>query len=364
MDAPGSLGQIDVISPDHVTALAAVEGPCISVLMPTHRHGPETLQGPVRLRNLVEKAERQLVELDAAEADADELLAPMRALVDDTDFWQHQGDGLALFASPGHFSRFRLPVDLTEEVHVGASFRVAPIAPMLSGDGQFFLLALSQSDIRLFAASRHRIGELDLGPIPASMAEALAHEDPEKQLQVRSSLGASTAAYHGHGIGDEVDKAAVERFVRAVATGLEKRLGATDQPLVLASVAYYLPMLRAATSLRVVEAVVEGNPEHRSAEELHAAAWPLVEDSFAEQDDRHRERYGDAKGTGTATAAVDDVSAAAAEGRVDTLFVAPVDDHDPRVDRAVLDTFARGGRVVAVDLPLDGDGPIAALLRY
>lgn len=364
MDAPGSLGEIDLISPDHVTALAAVEGPCISVLMPTHRRGPETLQGPVRLRNLIEQSARALADHDGAPVDPDQLLAPMRALVDDADFWQHQGDGLALFSGPGHFSKFRLPLALPEQAHVGTAFRVAPLAPMLSGDGQFFLLALSQSSIRLFSASRHRIGELDLGPIPASMDEALAHEDPEKQLQVRSGLGSSTAAYHGHGIGDEVDKAAVERFVRAVATGLEQHLGATDRPLVLASVGYYLPMLRAATSLSVLDALVEGNPEHRSAEDLHAAAWPLVEPTFAEQGDRHRERYGDAKGTGTATADIHAVAAAAAEGRVDTLFVAPVADVDARVDQAVLDSLTRGGRIVAVDLPVDGDGPLAALLRY
>ncbi|MGK2947242.1 MAG: hypothetical protein ACSLFP_01590 [Acidimicrobiales bacterium] len=364
MDAPGSLGEIDLISPDQVTALAAVEGPCISVLMPTHRHGPETLQGPVRLRNLIDEAARALADLHDVEVDADELLTPMRALVDDADFWQHQGDGLALFSGRGHFSRFRLPLELIEEVHVGSSFRVAPITPMLSGDGRFFLLALSQSSVRLFVASRHRIAELDLGAIPASMEEALVHEDPEKQLQMRSGPVSSTAAYHGHGIGDEVDKAAVGRFVRAVATGLEQHLGSTDQPVVLASVGYYLPMLRAATSLSVVDAVVEGNPEHRSAEDLHAAAWPLVEPSFAEQGDGHRHRYGDAKGTGMAVAEIGEVSAAAAEGRVDTLFVAPAADRDPRIDRAVLDTLTRRGHVVAVDLPVDGDGPLAALLRY
>lgn len=364
MDAPGSLGEIDVISPAHVTALAAAGGPCVSVLMPTHRRGPETRQGPVRLRNLIAEAERALADLDDGAVDADRLLAPLRDLVDDAAFWQHQGDGLVLYVSSDHVARFRLPLELAEEVRVGPSFRVAPIVPMLSGDGRFFVLALSQGSVRLFDASRDRIGELDLGRVPASMEEALAHEDPEKQLQVRSGLGTTTAAYHGHGVGDEVDKAAVERFVRAVATGLEQHLGATDQPLVLASVGYYLPMLRAATSLAVVDAMVEGNPEHRSAEDLHAAAWPLVEPIFTERGERHRERYGDAKGTGTAIADLQEVTSAAAEGRVETLFVAPEPDADPRVDQAVLDTLSHGGRVVAVDLPIDGDGPAAALLRY
>jgi hypothetical protein len=152
VDAPGFLGEIDLISADAVSALGAVDGPCVSVLMPTHRHGPETLQGPVRLRNLVEQAASDLTDAGTPAGDAADLLAPVRALLDDAAFWQHQADGLALFAAPGWFSRFRLPMALVEEVTVGSSFRVVPLIPLLSGDGFFFVLALSQNSVRLFDA--------------------------------------------------------------------------------------------------------------------------------------------------------------------------------------------------------------------
>jgi hypothetical protein len=364
MDAPGSLGEIDLISPGDVTALGHVAGPCVSVFMPTYRHGPETLQGPIRLRNLVEQAARELTDAGTSAEEAEDLLAPMRALVDDAAFWQHQGDGLALFAAPGRFSRFRLPFALVEEVAVASSFRAVPLVPLLSGDGRFFVLALSQNSVRLFDASRHRIGELDRGPIPESMDEALAHEDPERQLQVRSG-GGGAAQFHGHGAGLEVDKAALERYVRAVDRGLSKRVGSADQPLVLASVGYYLPILQSVSSYpSIVDAVVEGNPEHRSPEELHAAAWPLVEGYFAAVVDTDLDRFRTAAGTGTAATATDEVAAAAREGRVDILFVVSGAPADERIDRAVLDTLARGGRIVGVAEPLDAGAPMAAVLRY
>jgi hypothetical protein len=364
VDAPGSLGEIDLISADAVTALGAVEGPCVTVLMPTHRHGPETLQGPLRLRNLVEQAARDLTDAGTPAGDAAGLLAPMRALLDDAAFWQHQADGLALFAAPGWFSRFRLPMALVDEVTVASSFRIVPLIPLLSGDGFFFVLALSQNSVRLFEASRHRIGELDRGPIPASMDEALAHEDPERQLQVRSG-GGGTALFHGHGAGDEVDKAAIERYLRAVDRGVRERIGNTRQPLVLASVGYYLPILQSVSSYpSIVDAVVEGNPEHRSPEELHAAAWRLVGRRFTEETERDLDRYGAAAGSGTAATATDEVADAARGGRIDTLFVVSGAPPDERVDRAVLDTLARGGRIVGVAEPLDADAPMAALLRY
>jgi hypothetical protein len=172
---------------------------------------------------------------------------------------------------------------------------------LLFGDGHFFVLALSQNSVRLFDASRHRIGELDRGPIPASMDDALAHEDPERQLQVRSG-GVGNAQFHGHGAGDEVDKAAIERYLRAIDRGLSERIGSSRQPLVLTSVGYYLPILQSVSSYAsIVDAVVEGNPERRSAEELHMAAWTLVEGRFAEQINKDLDRYGATAGTGTAT---------------------------------------------------------------
>jgi hypothetical protein len=364
MDAPGSLGLIDLISPHVAIELGAVEGPCVSVFMPTHRHGPETLQGPVRLRNLVEQAARELSVGGTSTKVSANVLAPARALLDDAAFWQQQGDGLAVFAAPGWFSHLRLPLAFVEEVTAGSSFRVVPLIPLLSGDGRFFVLALSQNSVRLFDASRHRIGELDRGPIPASMDEALAHEDPERQLQVRSGGGA-TAQFHGHGAGDEVDKAAIERYVRAVDRGLCERIGSSHQPLVLASVGYYLPILQSVSSYpAIVDAVVEGNPEHRSPEELHTAAWPLVERRFAAQINKDLDRYGAAAGTGKAATVTDEIADAARGGRVDTLFVVNGAPADERIDRAVLDTLTHRGRVVGVANPLDAQSPTAALLRY
>lgn len=365
MDAPGALSQIDPISPEDVAVLGSVEGPCVSFFMPTHRHGPETRQGPIRLRNLVEQAASELVDGGSPTSEVADLLSPVRALLDDPPFWQGQSDGLAVFAARGSFSSFRLPLPFLEQVVVATSFHVSPLVPLLSGDGLFTVLALSQSSVRLFEATRHRIDELDRGTIPGSMDDALAHEDPERQLQVRSG-GGGTAQFHGHGAGGEVEKAALERFIRAVDRGLSQRTGLTARPLVLASVGYYLPILQAVSRHpAIVDAVVEGNPDHRSPEELHAAAWPLVEHRFAEAIDDHLDRLRAAVGTGRAAQSTDEVAAAAMAGRIDTLFVVDgTPAGDSGIDRAILHTLARDGQVVGLserDLP---GSPVAALLRY
>ncbi len=387
MDDRLVLGDMDLISVADVRSLTSVEGPCVSAFLPTHRHGPDTGQAPVRLRNLTDGAARSLAAGDVDPRLVDQVLSPLRELVDDVAFWQHQADGLAVFSAPGSFASYRLPRSFDEEVTVGPSFRIRPLLPLLDGDGAFFVLALSQGSVRLLRGTRHTIGDVGLGPIPRSMGEALAHEDRETELQFRSG-GGEGALFHGHGAGDEVDKAALERFFRAVDRGLVERLGAADAPLVLACVGYYAPLYRSVSRYpTIVDGAVEGSPERLAPAELHEAAWALVGDRFGEQARRDLERYREAAGTGRAVTAIDELAQRAHEGRVDTLLVdegppvwvrldlgsatvrlsttaEPAIDDVDLVDLAALDTLATGGRVVSAVEPLGHGHVTAALLRY
>ncbi len=364
-----TLGDVDPVTRDDIRALAVgPHAPKVSIHLPTHRMGAEVRQDPVQLRKLLDRATERLVE-DGYRDDVDLLLGPARALLDDAAFWQHQSDGLAVFASPELHRQLRVPIQLSPAVHVGDTFRVAPLAPLLSGDGEFLLLALSQNDVRLFAGTRSTMRQLDTGPMPTSMAVALEHEDPERQLQARS-VGGGEAMYHGHGVGEH-DKADVERYLRAVEHGLHDLLGADRRPLVLACVGYYVPIFRSVSrQVDVVELAIEGNPDHAKPLELHAAAWERVRDRF-DTGRRAWARYREALGTPNVSRTLTDAAARAAEGRVDTLFVSDhVDPDDDRydaveVDRAILATLAASGDVVAVPAgQLPGGEAAAAILRY
>jgi hypothetical protein len=377
--AGATVGDTDLLTVTDVRRLAAdTSGPRVSIYLPTHRRGAEVRQNPLQLRNLLDRAAEQLAAQDVDAGTIDKLLTPARDLLDDGDFWQHQADGLALFASPEVQMHFRTSRSFIESATVAATYHVAPLTPLLSGDGMFHILALSQNSVRLFEASRFTVTELDTGPIPASIAEALAHEDPERQLQVRA-VGGGDAAFHGHGAGEEYDKGEVERYLRAVEHGLYERLGVTGVPLVLACVAYYVPIFRAVSHrFDIAESAVEGNPEHVHATDLHAAAWECVAQRFAAGAARSWERYLSSAGTGNAVDALDAIADRSVEGRIDTLFVngdlldselarGPGGSyHDVELlDRAILGTVAGSGDVVcctAGELP--NDTVAAALLRY
>ncbi|HEX6417676.1 MAG TPA: hypothetical protein VFZ77_04240 [Acidimicrobiales bacterium] len=389
MDASTTIGEIDLITDALLDELAQARGPgCVSLFMPTHRAGPDTRQDPIRFRNLLGAAGDLLAGQEGmGDGEVDELLAPARALLDDTGFWQHQADGLALFVAPGWMRTVRVPLGLAEHVDVGERFALRPLLPLLTGDGHFFVLALSQNQVRLYEGTRFTLAELDRGGIPASMAEALAFEDPEAQLQLHTS--GPSGMFHGHGEGGEVEKEALERYFRAVDRALLDRLGAQrSAPLVLAAVGYYLPIYAAASDRpALADRVVEGNPENRAPTELHAAAWEIVAPGFAAARDEAEAAYGQAGGAGLASSDLPTVVAAARERRIDTLFVAgtapvwgrvgggppaSVEVHDERrmgdedlVDRVAVETLLAGGAVFTCDEVPSRDGaPAAARFRW
>ncbi len=119
--------------------------PCVSILMRTHRSGPETPQGAIRFKNLLGQAKKKLEE---AGHDCS-ILDPVESLSTSSDFWQHQNEGLAIFLAPDDCRVIKLQGSVDEHVSVGDSFFLLPLVRQLSADGteyaERFGTALAQS---------------------------------------------------------------------------------------------------------------------------------------------------------------------------------------------------------------------------
>jgi hypothetical protein len=175
---------MDVVRKSDLKSLSKERrGPCVSIYMRAFRKGEEVMQNPVRFKNLLAEAEDMLAEEGLRKPEAAELLSPALALETDSDFWQYQSDGLAVFASPGFFRFFRVQVPFEDLTVVTDRFHVKPLVGLLSGSERFYVLALSQNRVRLLHGSAQEVIECHLEEVPTSLAEALRYDDPEKQLQ-------------------------------------------------------------------------------------------------------------------------------------------------------------------------------------
>lgn len=367
----------------------------VSMFLPMHRAGVETLQNSVRCKNLLRQAEEHLLAGGLRPSQAQELLAPVQQLLADYDFWQHQSDGLALFVAPTVFRLYRLPLAFMELAVVTQRFHIKPLLPLLSGDGQFYVLALSQKQVRLLECTHYSVTEVDLPNVPQSRDEALQEEGVERQPQTHNrphafttaTTGERAATFRGHGMGVDDEKDRIVDYFRQVDRGVSEVVEHQPAPVVLAGVDYLLPLYReVSTSAHIMETGVTGNPEGLRAEELQERAWALVEPLFRQDLQNAVDRYRRYAGTGRASSDLKEVVLAAYHGRVETLFVAcnvqqwgtfePATqaiqvaseaalEHEDLLDCAALHTFLNSGTVYAVAAEHMPDAaPLAAVLRY
>jgi hypothetical protein len=363
---------------------------CVSLFMPTHRAGRETEQGPIRFRNLLREAQEQLLAKGLRAAKVGEILKKPQRLLQDKGFWQRQSDGLAVFFSSDAFHHFRLPLAFEELVVISKRFLVKPLLPILTSDGLFHVLALSQNQVRLLEGTRHTVDEVALEGLLQSLAEAFPEAPAEKQLLFHSGTptgaGKRAAVFYGREISN-VNKDRLLRWFRMIDKNLHSLLSDSRSPLVLAGVDYLFPLYREVNTYpHLMDEGIPGNPEGLRPEELHGPAWALVEPIFRQSREAAAAHFRQLAGTGQTTTDVREALTAAHHGRVDVLFLpvgvqvwghfipendrvdvheSPEPGDENLLDLAAIQSLIKGGTVYAVaphEVP--EQAPLAAIFRY
>ena len=382
---------MNLLTRDFITTLAGARPPCLSLYLPTHRHYPENQQDPILFRNLVKELEQSLQKKYSATEIAT-LLEPYRALISDTDFWNHTFDGLAVFSAPGLFQIFQTKRPLAALAVVADSFHTTPLKRLLQSVGRYQVLGVSRHSIRLFEGDRDGLEEIDIvSDIPHTIAEALGKDVPEPHLTVSSYGGISSSSSpmrHGQGGKSDVIDSYTERFFRVIDRGiLEQYSRKSGLPLILAALSEHQALFhRISQNPYLVVGGIDLNPESVPIEDLSERAWEHFKPRYTARlkaaGDDYQQAY--AKGLGSDNLA--EVAKAAFDGRVATLLIEsgklvpgrldpatgkikPGNLADPQVDD-VLDDLSdvvaeKGGEILVVtteDLPLKTG--IAATFRF
>jgi hypothetical protein len=310
-------------------ALAEVrQWPCVSIYLPTHRTGQGTRENPIRLRNAISRARERLLTAGFPKARTADLLAAAGNLTTSRDFWLHPADGLALFISPVLFQYHRLPLRFRDDVILADHFSLRPLLPLFAGDGRFYLLAFSQKRIRFFEATRTGIQERTVPDMLKDIDDLRQYEEEEEHLEGHTTGlalgGRADVMFHGQGnIADKTAyKADVFQYLQVVSRRLEKYLDAETAPLVLAAVEYEQSFYREVNAYQyLLEEGILGNPDERNEEDLHRAAWAIVEPYFARARETSLQHYADLSGTDKSSVRLQEILPAAYHGQVRTLFV-------------------------------------------
>ncbi len=379
---------MDLLTREGVEAIANPEtrGTHVSFFMPTHRVGSGIEADMLRWKNLVNSVEAVLLER-MRRPEAEDLLAPARRLLADVMEWQHMSDGLAMYLNAAGHRSYRVAAPMSPLATVGDRPVLGHLVRLLSGDEHFFVLALSQQRIRLLDGSRNVVEEVMLADIPTSLEDVTHPNDARSDTMAVPLTGrGGRAVFYGHG-GTDLKQDELVRFLRSVSSGLEDVLRDQTSPMVLVGLENLLVTYRDLNSYpHLMDESVDHNADDLSNEELHRLAWPLVEKRLQDQRAEVFERFQALHGTGRVSSNLATVVKAAAEGRVETLFVRAdpwawdraTDDIHPVVqlgtderyadaeltDMAAVATLNNGGQVYATAQTVVPDREVAAIFRY
>lgn len=275
----------DVFTLEDLKSIAEEQGkiPCISLYMPAHKTGKDQMQDPIRFKNLVKKAIEYCQNQGIRRDDAKKILAPSQKLMENPLFWQHQSDGLAIFAAPNVFRYYRLPIKFSELTAVGCVFIFKPLFYYLSEYGRFYLLQLSKNRVKLYQGAIDAISELDCSGLPENLESALWYKDHERQLQMHHAGGPAEKSvfFHSHGVGRDDLKFRIKRYLRHVNKSLNGFIKDKNIPLVVASVDYFLPIYQEVNTYpKLINKAVSGNPDSVSETTLHKKAWEIAQEFY------------------------------------------------------------------------------------
>lgn len=385
---------MDTLRPNEFKELASFRGgPCVTVYLPTNVAGPHSQQDVVRLKNLMDEAERRLADGWLRAPQARDLVEPARKLPVDAPFWAARSEGLAIFLADGLFRAWRLPSAFDESVHVGERFHLKPLLPLTGEAERFLLLTLSQNKVRLFSGTRRDLEEVRVEGMPAKLDTALNYtQEPSQQVHSAASgsmraAGKQAAVFHGQGGEPDSRKDDLLAYFRMVDIALKPVLRDERAPLLLAGVDYLLPIYREANSYpHVADRELSGNFDYLAEHQIHEQAWPLVEPLLVSGREQAEARYRRLAGTGKTSDDIRQVAPMAEQGRVDALFVdrrghawgryesgspsAEVHDEchgddDDLLDLAAVQTLLNRGAVYAVERDeVPSETGVAAVLRY
>ena len=329
-----------------------------SVYLPTTPVSPQARQDATVFSNLIDEVDEPAMA---------ELLGD---LVGDDDFWDSQGHGLGVIATPQRMWIYRLPYQVDAVVQVADRAKILPLVGAASKIRSCHALVLSEGGARLIDVSQ------DLPPqevrVPDMPRDAASHAG-------KASIG--DRSHSGRLVGSEGKKVHIRSYARAVDDALRPLLHGDDQPLVLIAPEPVASIFRSVCSYpHLIDVGVETNGDKLPEAEIAAAVAPVLLAAQQQRAQELAELVDQRRGQQRVLTDLADVARAATMGAVDTLIVDRLANEGGSVDEAgnlvledgginVVDEVARrvltnGGRVLALDEDDLPGASVTAVLRW
>lgn len=290
---------------------------CISIYLPTTPLTQEVEQSRINLGNLLKEAVSQLEEAEFDKRGIASLEDQFTELLADDDFWAHQANSLAIFATPESIRTYRLANKLAEAVEVSDRFHIIPLLRAVTFSHDAYVLALSENAVRLVEIS---------SDLPAQELEVANMPLNAEEVSGRATNKNYTGTGHRHG--SQSENMHLPRYLRLIDAALRPLVKGSEKPLILATTKPLENLFRSISVIPAVEEAITGNPDRLTASELADAARPVLDGYYVGIIKQFHDLYDARTGQQRTTTDISDAARLATFGGIDKLLI----DMDSVVD--------------------------------
>jgi hypothetical protein len=367
------------------------DGVCVSIFMPTQSSSGADPQNIIRFKNLIHKAEEQLVLKGLRTSEARTLLQKAESLITNKPFWNQRSKGLAFYLNANGYFYYRVPIFFQEFVSISTRFYIKPLISLLGQCGTFYVLVLSQNENRLLQCTATDSIRINLENIPKSLAESMGKEVPDSRVQYRSSASKTVAGestqVSGSGSLSDINKKYILKYFEEIGKGINQVLREGNIPLILAGADFLHPLYRQGNKYAdLLNEGITGNSDDVSDDALREQGWNIVKPYFDKSRSAAISEFVKTSGLGRTASGELEVLPAACNGRVRFLFVredaqqwgrfdaasnsvsllkADEKDSEELIDLAIYNTLKNDGTVYELKTgEMPGNMLVSAVLRY
>jgi len=378
---------VELFSVKDLKPLLEAPGPCLSLYLPLST-APN--QQGLKLNTLEWK---ELI--TSAQSKAGDQGDKLRTLLKSVENIEELTDGapgwaksIAVLRAEDLLRIVYLHEPVQSRAEIGSCFYVRPLLPELTKPTVFYVLALSQKNVRLLRCTLDSSEEVPIGASASTnYDEYMNATKPDHASIKRGTAGMASGSSKGV-VGTTTSELErkdeyLRHFFKQIDAGVGEVLRGKTDPLVPVGVEYELPIYASVNTYpHTVEEGVRGAANGLKSGEMHARAIEAIENEYNRRLDAGLGEY-DHKVGGGASNRLKDIVTAAHDGRVVTLIVSDSieapgafdeETHQATgsreggqdlVNDAVVQTITHAGNVlVATTKKMPNGAPAAAIFRY
>ncbi|PZH01138.1 chemotaxis protein [Streptomyces sp. NTH33] len=347
--------------------------PAVSVLTPMHRREPDNAQDPVRLRNVVAEAKKQLeTDPQVTRERRNDVVRQLDQALAEVDL-TYAEDGLVIFAAPGEHQVWSLSRSVPERVVLSDTFLTRNLVSAQTAERPFWVLSVSADRVTLWSGAGDRVTEDHTGGFPLTR-KLVENFDAERQMQI----GDAPSTFRDQG---------TRQFLREADSAMSAVLREHPRPLYVTGEPAALSALEEVGSVAKCAAHVQrGGLAHGTPEAVRRAIRPVHDEETRSGTAAVARELEAARGRKEYAAGVDEIWQTAREGRIRLLAVeenyrvtvrdsvgghlVPADTEEPGAREDIVDEIVEQCLETGADVRFVPDGTlgdaqgIAGALRY